>query len=178
MKTIIFLICFVFLFVSVSLALSINDNAPVFSLRDNNGNFFHLSDYINPSQSPLGKGGLKGGVVKGIIINFFSSTCKPCKNELPVLNSLVDEFKAKGIKVAIIGHREDFDKFEEMLKRLKVDKPVVLSDVYGKVGEKYCVKGLPMTFIIGSDGKVKDIIPGELPDMDRKLRERVNRALK
>lgn len=102
MKTITLSLCFLLLFISFSFALSINDPAPLFSLRDSNGDFFHLSDCV---------GAGKKESAKGIILNFFSSTCKPCKKELPVLNSLVDEFKAKGIKVAIIGHREDFDKF-------------------------------------------------------------------
>lgn len=40
MKTIILAVCFVFLFSSITFALSINDNAPLFSLRDSNNNFF------------------------------------------------------------------------------------------------------------------------------------------
>ncbi len=81
---------------ATSFALNINDPAPLFSLRDSNNKYFHLSNYVNPSQSPLAKGGSKGSAVKGIILNFFASYCKPCKNELPVLNSLVDEFEKKG----------------------------------------------------------------------------------
>jgi len=169
MKTITLSLCFLLLFVSSSFALNINDPAPLFSLRDSNNDFFHLSDYV---------GGKKKENVKGIVLNFFSSTCKPCKKELPVLNSLVDEFKGKGIKVVIIGHKEEFDKIDEMLRGLKVDKPVILSDVYGKVGGKYGVYGLPLTVIIGSDGKVKDIIKGELPNIGKVLREKAGKLLK
>lgn len=151
-----------------SLALNINDPAPLFSLRDGNNKYFYLSDYVTPSK--------KG--VKGIILNFFASYCKPCKNELPVLNSLVDEFEKKGIKIVIVGYGEDFDKIKEMLNEIKVDKPIILSDVYSRIGAKYGVNGLPHTVIIGSDGKVKDIIRGELPEMEKNLRKRVNRALK
>ncbi|MCL4456030.1 MAG: TlpA family protein disulfide reductase [Nitrospirae bacterium] len=150
-------------------ALSINDPAPLFSLRDGSGGYFHLSDHIGQKN--------KDGS-KGIIVNFFSSTCIPCKHELPVLKSLVDEFSKKKIKVVIIGYKEDFDKIDEMLESLKVDRPIILSDVYGKTGEKYGVKGLPITIFIGADGKVKDIIRGELPNIEKILRDKAGKLLK
>ncbi len=153
---------------ATSFALNINDPAPLFSLRDGNNKYFHLSDYLTPSK--------KG--VKGIILNFFASYCKPCKNELPVLNSLVDEFEKKGIKIVIVGYGEDFDKIKEMLSEIKVDKPVILSDVYSRIGAKYGVNGLPHTVFIGSDGKVKDIIKGELPNIEKVIREKAGKLLK
>ena len=169
MKTTALIIFFVLLFASLSHALSINDPAPLFSLRDSSGSFFYLSDYVGTN---------KKGKVKGVIVNFFSSTCKPCKHELPVLNSLVDELAEKGIKVIIIGYQEDFDKFDEMLTTLKVDKLLILSDRYGQAGRKYMVRGLPMTFFIGSDGKIKDIIRGELPEIEKVLKEKAGKLLK
>lgn len=168
MKTIILSICLLFLTASMSFALNINDPAPLFSLRDGNNKYFHLSDYVTPSK--------KG--VKGIILNFFASYCKPCKNELPVLNSLVDEFEKKGIKIVIVGYGEDFDRIKEMLSGIKVDKPIILSDVYSRIGAKYGVNGLPHTVFIGSDGKVKDIIRGELPNIEKVLREKAGKMLK
>ncbi len=177
MKTVALFLCFILLFISSSFALSVNDPAPLFSLRNSNGDFFHLSDYINAPQPPLKLRGELQGKTRGIIINFFSSTCKWCKKELPVLNSLVDEFEKKGIKIVMIGYKEDFDKFDEMLTSLKVDKPIILSDVYGKVGSKYGVYGLPLTVIIGSDGKIKDIIKGERTDIGKVLREKAVKLL-
>ncbi len=41
-----------------------------------------------------------------------------------------------------------------MLEDLKVNKPLILSDPYGKAGKEYGVYGLPMTVFIGADGKV------------------------
>lgn len=145
-------------------ALNAGEQAPLFSLRDIEGRYFHLSDHVGLNKKS-----------KGVILNFFASYCKPCRNELPVLNSLTPEFRSKGIEVVIVGFGEDFDKFEEMLSSLGVDKPTVLSDKYCKVGEKYSVRGLPKTFFIGSDGIIKDIINGELPDIEKMLREKARK---
>jgi len=148
-----FLLCAVFCATDLSFALSANDTAPPIALRDSSGTYFYLSDYTGPSAKKP---------AKGVIVNFFASTCDPCRKELPALNSLVDEFALKNIKVVIIGYKEGFDAFMGMLEDLKVDKPLILSDPYGKAGKEYGVYGLPMTVFIGADGKVKEIVRGEL----------------
>jgi thiol-disulfide isomerase/thioredoxin len=169
LKIIALLIISVFITASSAVALQINDDAPLFSLRDSNGDFFHLSNFI---------GNKKKETVKGLIVNFCSSLCKPCKKELPVLNSLVDEFNGKGIKVIIIGYKEDFDIISEMLDSIRVNKPVVLSDPYGKIGGKYGVYGLPLTIFINAHGKVQDIIKGEVPNIGNVLRDKAARLIK
>ena len=146
-------LCAVFFTGNSSFALSANEAAPPIALRDSGGTYFYLSDYTGPSAKKP---------VNGVIVNFFASTCDPCRKELPALNSLVDEFALKNIKVVIIGYKEGFDAFMGMLVDLKVEKPVILSDPYGKAGKEYGVYGLPMTVFIGADGKVKEIVRGEL----------------
>jgi hypothetical protein len=39
-------------------------------------------------------------------------------------------------------------------------------DRYGTVGDEYQVRFLPTTFFIGAEGRVKDIIFGEIKDKD------------
>ncbi len=147
------LLCPILCTVKPSFALSANQVAPPIALRNSQGTYFYLSDCIGPSAKKP---------AKGVIVNFFASTCDPCKKELPALNSLIDEFTQKDIRVVIIGYREGFDAFMEMLENLKVDKLIILSDPYGKTGKEYGVYGLPMTIFIGTEGKVKEIVIGEL----------------
>ena len=161
-RTLVLLAAFTLL-ATTAFALKLNEPAPSFALRDSTDCNFYLSDYVGPK---------KKKPCKGVILSFFASYCKPCRNELPVLNGLVDEFEKKGIKVVLIGFNEDFDKIGEMLNELKVDKPVILADRYGKVGEKYGVKFLPMTLFIAPDGTVRDMIRGELPDIEKVFRQK------
>jgi len=150
-----------------SFALSANDAAPPIALRDSSGIYFFLSDYTGPSAKKP---------AKGVIVNFFASTCDPCRKELPALNSLVDELAQKNIRVVIIGYKEGFDGFVGMLEDLKVEKPVILSDPYGKAGKEYGVYGLPMTVFIGADGKVKEVVKGELTG--KALKEKAAKLIK
>lgn len=70
------------------------------------------------------------------------------------------------------------EKTLEFLETLKVDKPVILADPHGWVGRKYMVKGLPMTFFISSDGKIQDIIPGEMDDFEKVIKQKACRFFK
>ncbi len=149
-------------------ALKLNDTAPTFSLRDSDGNDFYLSDVVGAAKKENGK---------GVILSFFASWCAPCRSELPIIDSLTDELNEKGIKVVIIGYKEDFDQLNALLTELKVTKPLVLSDRYGKVGEKFGIRFLPTTFFIGADGKVKDMIFGEI-NGEKELRDGVKKMLK
>jgi thiol-disulfide isomerase/thioredoxin len=136
-------------------ALKPGDAAPIFSLRDSEGKDFYLNDEV---------GAAKKGNSKGVILSFFASWCVPCRQELPIIDALADELTAKGVRVVIVGFKEDFDRINELLKELKITKPLVLCDRYGKVGEKYSVRFLPTTFFIGADGKIKDVIFGGIKD--------------
>jgi len=140
---------------SAAAALKLNGTAPTFSLRDLDGKEFNLSDYAGSTKKEKGN---------GVILSFFASWCAGCRSELPLINSLVDELTGKGIRVVIVDVKEDVDTIRALLAELKVDKPVVLMDRYGKAGDNYQVRFLPTTFFIGADGRVKDIIFGEIKD--------------
>ena len=153
---------------SAAAALKPNDTAPTFSLRDLDGNVFSLSNYA---------GAMKNEKGNGVILGFFASWCTGCRNELPLINSLVDELSGNGIKVVIVDVKEDVDTIRALLAELKVDKAVVLMDRSGEAGDKYQVRFLPTTFFIGADGRVKDIIFGEIKDQ-RELMASAGKLLK
>ena len=169
MKTFMLSILSVLMFTCTALALQPGDLAPPFSLKDNQEKSFVLGDHVGKDRK---------GDAKGVILGFFAPHCKPCRHELSVLNSLVDGFKAQGIQVAIVGYREDFDRIMKFLAEIHVDKPIILSDKDGKVGNKYGVHFLPTTFFILSDGRVKEIMRGESPNIEQALRQNVAQLLK
>ncbi len=141
-------------------ALKVNDPAPAFSLPDMAGKKFFF-----PGAQPNGTG--------GVVISFFASWCIPCRTELPMLNSLAQELSGKGIKVVLVGVREDAGTIKQLLTELKVDKPVSVTDRDGTVTEQYRVLFLPTTFFVNRDGRVKDIIFGPIRD-EAQLRKSVS----
>jgi thiol-disulfide isomerase/thioredoxin len=153
MKRLILVLSLILLFApQASAALKLNEPAPLFSLLDVKGNNFSLGDVVRAGS--MNKG--------GVIISFFASWCIPCRIELPIMNSLAGELRSKGITVVLIDVKESLATVKALLKDLQVDQPVVLTDADGKTGEKYELRFLPTTFFVGADGKLKDVIYGEL----------------
>jgi thiol-disulfide isomerase/thioredoxin len=169
MKKLIFTIMGLFLFTPPAFAgIKLNEPAPLFSVKDLEGRDFNLADVV---------GAARKAPVHGVILSFFASWCMPCRNELPLLNSLTDELNKKSIKVVIINVKEDEKTIKALLGDLKVNKPLALSDRNGKVSEKYGVLFLPVTFFIGADGNVKSVIYGEIEN-EKKLKESTDRIAK
>jgi thiol-disulfide isomerase/thioredoxin len=131
------------------------------------GRDFYLSDVVGPKSREK---------ASGVILSFFATWCVECRKELPLINSLVDELKGKGISVVIVDVKEDVDSINALLSELKVDKPVVLSDRYGKTAETYGVRFLPVTFFIGADARVRHISFGGIRDA-KELRESAGKLL-
>lgn len=151
-----------------SAALKTNDKAPDFSLPDISNKTHSLADFIGSKNSAKSK---------GCVLGFFASWCMPCRNELPILNSMVDELNGRGIKIVVVNIKEEVETIRDLLGELKVRKPTVLIDGDGKTAEMYQVRFLPVTFFVGSDGRIKDIIFGEIADEDE-VRKSAEKLLK
>lgn len=148
-------------------ALKPNDSAPMFSLPDSFGNDFHLSDAVGAKRKKSSR---------GIVLSFFASWCVPCRNELPLINSFVDELRNRGITVVLVDVKENIETINALLSELKVDKAVVVCDRDGRTAEKFEVRFFPTTFFINADGKVKDVIYGGISG-EKELRQSVQKLL-
>jgi peroxiredoxin len=158
----ILLIIGIFLFTTPAFAgIKVNEAAPAFTLRDMQGKEFNLADFVGTTKKEPGR---------GVVLSFFASWCVSCRNELPLINSLTDELYRKGIKVVIIDVKDNEKTINDLLVELKVTRPLVLSDRSGKVSSKYGVLFLPVTYFVGSDGKVKSVIFGEIEN-EKKLED-------
>ncbi len=89
---------------------------------------------------------------KQVLINFFASWCAPCKDELPLLFTLRDNYP----NTMIIGIAYK-DKKSDALKFLKKEGDpynFVGLDNNGDIGLEFGVFGLPETFLLNDEGKV------------------------
>ncbi|MHB8880207.1 MAG: peroxiredoxin family protein [Thermodesulfovibrionales bacterium] len=128
--------------------LSVSDVAPDFSLKDLYGEKGSLS-------------ALKGKVV---LINFWASWCPQCRNEIPGFQKIYEASKDRGF--SIIGIALD-DVTPASIKQLKLTYPIVRAD--DKVVKDYGgVKGIPLSFLVGRNGKIIKIINGEYPESSLK----------
>ncbi len=108
-------------------------------------------DVSLPSLRGRGTIDLAGLAGKPIVMNFWSSTCDPCKQETP---ALADVARTVGGKVAFLG----IDTIDErqravaFVTRYRVPYPVAF-DPRGTVANRYGVPGLPVTVFLSPSAK-------------------------
>lgn len=126
-----------------------------FTLTDQYGNEHTLSDY-------------KGKVV---FLNFWASWCPPCKEEMPYIQELYEEYNTNEEEVVFLGianpknekypYNQDVEK-DELLDFIDDHDYTfpILMDETGEILNNYYISAFPTTFMIDKNGNVFGYVPG------------------
>jgi cytochrome c biogenesis protein CcmG/thiol:disulfide interchange protein DsbE len=115
---------------------------------------FTLPDILNGKNYSLSQ--FKGKVV---MINFFTFFCMPCREEMPDINKIYNEYKGQGLQVLGIGLSSDPVQLRFLVKQMGLNYPVLAGT--DKVGKDYDnVELVPTTFIIDKQGNIVHKILG------------------
>lgn len=117
--------------------------APDFEVKILNDNKVKLSDY-------------KG---KPVLLNFFTTWCPPCKEEMPDLQKLHEEYN-ENLTVLTINIGEETTIVEDFINENNYSFLVGLDP---QLSIKYPVISLPTTYILDKDGKIVLIQEGVIP---------------
>ncbi len=123
------------------------DSRPVqLTLKDVQGRYIRLSDY-------------RGKVV---LVNFWATWCPPCRAEIPDLIRLQREYRVRGLQVIGVTYPpQKLAEVRRFVRKAKVNYPVGLGTKETKLLFSPS-ETLPMTIVIGTDGRIQDIIEGIL----------------
>lgn len=86
-----------------------------------------------------------------IILSFFTTTCIPCRQEIPYLDSLQTEFPQ--IAFYLVNVAEEPQIVKEYLRKMKYNLPVLV-DRYGLASKKYSATITPTLVGIDIDGRI------------------------
>jgi peroxiredoxin len=114
------------------------DNAPTpdFSLLTPEGKKIALKDFRG----------------KLVFLNFWASWCVPCREEMPAMERLYQEFKDRNFVVLAVNVKDRRQDAQAFVKELKLTYPIAI-DPEGEVGLLYGAWGLPTTYLIGTRGE-------------------------
>lgn len=118
--------------------------APDFELLDIDGNAVSLSS-------------LRGKVV---LVNFWATWCPPCREEIPSMDRLYQLLHNEGLELLAINVEADgLQTVPKFMQRVPFGFPV-LFDGDGTVRGKFGVSKYPETFIIDSEGVIRERVIG------------------
>jgi thiol-disulfide isomerase/thioredoxin len=97
---------------------------------------------------------------KIVLLNFWATWCAPCLREMPRFVAWQTQYGPRGLQMIGISMDDDFSSARSLVNKLKLNYPVAMGDE--KLGRLYGgVLGLPLTFLIDSQGKVQAQYQGE-----------------
>ena len=115
----------------------------------------------------------KGEVV---VLDFWATWCGWCVKAMPEIIEVTDDMEDRGVRLYAVNQNETDKQVKDFLKRKGFDC-VVAMDPGAKIGQKFGVRGLPMTVIIGPDGVVHAVHRGYRTDLKDVLRKDIEDAL-
>jgi peroxiredoxin len=142
-------------------ALTASGPAPQFSLQARGGKTVNLAQY-------------KGQVV---MINFWATWCGPCRQEMPLLESIYKKYNKMGFTMLGVNVEPDASKAEDWLKSTPVSFPI-LFDTKSEVSKMYAVSGMPSTVIIDRKGNVRVIHRGYKPGDENSYQDNIRKLVR
>jgi len=103
-----------------------------------------------PDGRTIDLAGLGGKVV---LLNFWATWCTPCREEMPSMERLHQEFKGQGLVVLAVNVQESPKRAALFMRGFQLSFPTVL-DADTTVTARYQVRGLPATFLIDQRGRL------------------------
>jgi peroxiredoxin len=139
------------------------------SLINKSVNEFSLVDLNNKKWNSKD---LKGTVV---VINFWFTACKPCIQEMPHLNKLVE--KNKNTEVVFLGPApESESQIRKFLRKYSFDYSIIPSSI--DLITEMNIENFPTHLIIDKEGIIRQVFIGYAEDIKEKIQLEIDKLIK
>jgi thiol-disulfide isomerase/thioredoxin len=94
---------------------------------------------------------------KVLVVDLWATWCGPCRQEIPHLIAIANEYKGKGVEVLGLTNEDpamDSEVVKKFSEMFKINYPIGWADLEMQKGLMRGRNGIPQTYIIGRDGKV------------------------
>ena len=138
--------------------LKAGQQAPEMTIDLGDGSTYQLKDLDG---NPVRLADLRGKVVW---LNFFASWCPPCQQETPILRTLSDTYRDRGLEVVGISVQETTaSDVKAYADRYRLRYPIGF-DGSGNVLREYRVFALPTQFFLDTDGVIQQVVSGPVDE--------------
>ncbi|GAA3617285.1 TlpA disulfide reductase family protein [Flavivirga amylovorans] len=138
----------------------VGQNAPNFSFKSLQGKRFK-------SKEILGN--------KVVVLNFWFTTCAPCKKEIPQLNELKEKFKDEDVEFIAVALDLEY-KLSKFLRNTPFKYDIVEDGRW--IASKFDIKSYPTNIIIDKNGVYRFVKSGYKPDITEAMSYKIEQFLK
>jgi cytochrome c biogenesis protein CcmG/thiol:disulfide interchange protein DsbE len=119
-----------------------------------------------------GRVSLSGFRGRPVIVNFWASYCRPCRQEFPLLQSTLDAHRDDRLAIVGIDSQDIEGDARAFVKEQRATWPMGF-DADNVVSRAYGVRALPQTFFVDREGTIRARIFGEMraADVQRELKK-------
>ncbi len=117
--------------------------APDFLLQTLEGTDLQLSD-------------LRG---QPVVVNFWATWCRSCREEIPQLVAAYDRFRDDGLEIVAVDLQESDSVVRSYARDFGMEFPIAI-DRDGSVADRYRLLGVPTTFFIDREGLIRSLFTG------------------
>lgn len=96
-----------------------------------------------------------------VLINLWATWCGPCVVEMPSIQRLYSRYRDRGFKVVAVA--VDDPPFTELVRTFVRERGLtfeVLHEGSGRIEQDYGARGIPATYVLGRDGRIRLIRQG------------------
>jgi cytochrome c biogenesis protein CcmG/thiol:disulfide interchange protein DsbE len=90
---------------------------------------------------------------KVVIVDFWASWCKPCRQSIPWLNEMRTRYGASGLIIVGVNVDAERGDAERFLREVPIEFEVVF-DPQGELAQKFGIKGMPSSYFFDRSGKM------------------------
>jgi thiol-disulfide isomerase/thioredoxin len=129
---------------------------PALALGDLEGRLHRLEDY-------------RGKVV---LVNFWATWCEPCREEMPSMNRLRAALAGRPFEVLAVNLAESEPRIRRFVEQVPLEF-AVLMDRDSAAAKAWQARVLPMSFLVGPDGRIRYSVVGEIDWTQERVRKAI-----
>ena len=97
-----------------------------------------------------------------VFVHFWATWCGPCREEMPTIQAIYPKIDAARMEIVLINTAESEDEVFAFLASVAPDI-MPLMDIDGLVTERWQPRGLPASYFVDPDGKLRYLALGGRP---------------